>query len=163
MNFSEFTVLHENLNNVPALLKSFNRWIGWKSELRDGKPTKVPYDVETGNRASSTDERTWTNFRRAVSNVENNLEKYDGVGFVFNSDGIVGVDLDKCIGEDGVVESWALDIVHELDSYTEISPGGRGLHIFVIGNIPSGGNRRGRCEIYSRGRYFTITGNLLCD
>jgi putative DNA primase/helicase len=49
-------------------------------------------------------------------------------------------------------------IVEELDSYTEISPSGTGVHILVKAALPEGRNRKGRFEAYDRGRYFTITG-----
>jgi putative DNA primase/helicase len=60
----------------------------------------------------------------------------------------VGIDLDGCRDpQTGVIEPWALEVVRLLDSYTEVSPSGRGLHIWVRGFLPEGGNRRGQVEI----------------
>ena len=63
--------------------------------------------------------------------------------------------------ETGEIESWAWEIIEELDSYTEISPSGTGVHILVRGELPEGRNRKGRFEAYDRGRYFTVTGKHL--
>src|SRR5262249_1126351 len=52
-------------------------------------------------------------------------------------------------------------IIEEFESYTEISPTGTGPKIFVQAVLPPGRNRRGLVEIYDRGRFFTVTGQLL--
>jgi hypothetical protein len=82
---------------------------------------------------------------------------------VFTSeDDLCGVDLDKCLDpETGEIESWAQEIVGELSSYTEISPSGTGVHILIRGELPDSRNRKGRFEVYDRGRYFTVTGKHL--
>src|SRR5262249_59536187 len=61
----------------------------------------------------------------------------------------------------GVIAPWAREIVAALDSYTEVSPSGTGLHSFVCGKLPLGGRRHGRIEMYDRDRYFTVTGDHL--
>jgi hypothetical protein len=72
------------------------------------------------------------------------------------------VDLDKCLDpETREIEGWAQEVIEELDSYTEISPSGTGVHVLVRGTLPPGGNRKGRFEAYDRGRYFTVTGRHL--
>jgi putative DNA primase/helicase len=52
-----------------------------------------------------------------------------------------------------------------LNSYTEFSPSGEGVRIFVRGSLPSGiaGKKRGNIEAYSSGRYLTVTGHRLND
>jgi primase-polymerase (primpol)-like protein len=88
---------------------------------------------------------------------------YGGIGFVFTpEDDLCGVDLDGCLDpETGEIEGWAQEIIEELDSYTEISPSGTGVHVLVRGTLPAGRNRKGRFEAYDRGRYFTVTGRHL--
>jgi hypothetical protein len=80
-------------------------------------------------------------------------------------DDLVGVDLDKAIDSDGNIKAWAADIVRTLNSYTEISPSGTGLHIWVRGGLPHGGRQKriedGRLEVYEKARYFTVTGRHL--
>ena len=70
------------------------------------------------------------------------------------------MDLDHCRNaETGEVEPWATEIVEELDSYTEVSPSGDGLHIIIQGKLPSGRRRKGNIEMYDSVRYFTMTGD----
>jgi hypothetical protein len=74
----------------------------------------------------------------------------------------VGIDLDKCRNAaTGQVEEWARAVIRELNSYTEVSPSGTGVHILVRGELPPGRNRAGRVEMYSKARYFTMTGKRL--
>lgn len=142
-------------------MKDLRQWLVWRSEERDGKPTKIPYSPSTGSRASSTDPESWASYSEAVSICKEH--GYGGIGFVFTAeDDLCGVDLDGCLDpETGEIESWAQEIVEELDSYTEISPSETGVHILVRATLPEGRNRKGRFEAYDRGRYFTVTGKHL--
>src|SRR5262249_32699014 len=54
-------------------------------------------------------------------------------------------------------------IIRKLNSYTEVSPSGTGVHSIVRGKLPIGmGNQltvnEGKVEMFSRARYFTFTG-----
>ena len=64
----------------------------------------------------------------------------DGIGFVFTeSDPFCGVDLDACVDpKTGQIASWASEIVGALDSYTEFSPSGTGLHVLLRAKLPQG-------------------------
>jgi hypothetical protein len=88
---------------------------------------------------------------------------YQGLGFVFTEeDPYVGVDLDDCRDpHSGEIAPWALEIIRELDSYTEVSPSGTGMHVLLRGELPKGRNRKGKIEMYDSGRYFTVTGEHL--
>lgn len=147
----------------PTSLKDLRQWVYWRAEKRNGKRTKIPYSPTTGSRARSDDPGTWATLAQARKAAQSSA--YDGIGFVFSeSDPFCGVDLDSCVdSESGEIEPWAMNIVEELDSYTEISPSGTGLHIIVRAKLPSGGNRKDRIEMYDRGRCFTVTGNHLKD
>ena len=142
-------------------LRDLRQWLCWRSEDRDGKPTKVPYSPATGKKADRTVPETWTGYQEAVKAC--NEKGYGGIGFVFTSeDDLCGVDLDKCLDpETGEIEPWAWAIIEELNSYTEISPSGTGVHILVRAALPKGRNRNGRFEAYDRSRYFTVTGKHL--
>jgi putative DNA primase/helicase len=92
---------------------------------------------------------------------------------VFSSaDPFVGIDLDKCRNpETGEISEWAQKIISRVqEGYVEVSPSGRGVHVIVEGTVRSGGMRKkvrvneevvGEIEMYSRERFFTITGNVL--
>ena len=142
-------------------MRELRQWLCWRLEERDGKPTKIPYSPVTGQRASSTAPETWAGHEEAVKAAKEH--GYGGVGFVFTpEDNLCGVDLDKCLDpETGEIEPWAQKIIEDLDSYTEVSPSGTGVHILINGELPPGRNRKGRFEAYDRGRYFTVTGKHL--
>ena len=147
---------------IPQELKDRNQWVGWHTEIRNGKSTKVPINARTGHYASCDDPTTWDTFESA-SHAYNSRDDLDGVGYVFSADDpYTGIDLDKCRHpETGIVEPWALETVEQINSYTEVSPSGCGLHILVRGALPEGARRRGNLEMYDRSRYFTITGQHL--
>ena len=142
----------------PNSIKNLKQWVCWRSEERDGKPTKIPYSPLTSRRASSTDPETWAGYDEAVEARKNS--GYDGVGFVFTPDDpYTGVDLDGCRNpKTGGLEPWAREIVQTLNSYAEVSPSGTGVHVILRGTLPAGRNRNGRFETYDKGRYFTFTG-----
>lgn len=145
--------------NIPVSLKDRAHWVVWRYEERDGKRTKVPYSSLTGERASTTDPETWTTFVHALDTATNN-STINGIGFVFTrEDPFVGIDLDNCRDpETKKIEPWAVEIVRKLASYTEVTPSGKGLHVICQGDLPPGARRKGSIEMYTDGRYFTVTG-----
>ena len=48
-----------------------------------------------------------------------------------------------------------------LNSYTEVSPSGKGIHVIVKGRLPPGRWKKGPVEMYSEGRFFTMSGTRL--
>jgi primase-polymerase (primpol)-like protein len=145
---------------VPADLRSLAQWVVWRFEQREDKPAKVPYSALRHTRASTTNPASWTTFEAAVAASQQC--GYAGVGFVFSGDDpFCGVDLDHCLNGSGEPSEAARRIVGLLNTYTEISPSGRGLKLFVRAELPAGGNRRPGVEMYDRGRYFTVTGRHL--
>ena len=146
-----------DLSTIPDELQRHDRWVVWRYETRGGKQTKVPSCPDApSQRASVTDPSTWSTFAVAHAAVEAGLA--DGIGFVLG-DGFGGVDIDGCRNpETGEITDAALDIIKALDSYTEISPSGTGIKVFVRGVLPQGGRRKARLEMYDAGRYFTVTG-----
>jgi putative DNA primase/helicase len=145
---------------APDELRIKDQFVAWREEDRDGDPTKVPYSIR-GGRASSTNPETWAPFEAAIAYAEKH--GMAGVGFVFSEDDpYAGIDLDKCRNaETGEIEPWARKIVAAFDSYTEVSPSGTGLHIFVKATLPGRNNRKGPVEMYESRRYFTLTGKHL--
>jgi len=149
------------IENIPAELKDQTQWVCWEYQERDGKPGKVPIDPDTGTRASVTEADSWATFTTALLYYGSH-DRIDGLGFVFTeSDPFVGIDLDGCVDNAGNTDDTAEDIVSRLDSYTETSPSGTGLHIIIEGALPTDANRRDNVEIYERDRFFTVTGKHL--
>ena len=153
-----------DLNKISPDLKSLPQWVCWSLEEREGKSTKIPKNPITGGNAMANDPGTWVEFDVAVKHWEAHKDNgIVGIGFEFSSgDPFTGIDLDKCRNpETGEIESWALEIVRRLNSYTEVSPSGTGLHIWIKAKLPPGARRKGKVEMYDTGRYFTVTGHHL--
>jgi hypothetical protein len=147
---------HSDFAAIPAELKALGCWVNWRLDQRDGKPTKIPIDPKSGQPASCNNPDTWGTYADALARFNN--DSVDGVGFQLGSP-YVGVDLDGCRNPDaGEIEPWAQQIIACLHSYTEVSPSGRGVHIWIKGNLPSRGRRKGRIEMYDSGRFLTMTG-----
>ena len=127
----------------------------WKYEERNGRKTKVPYQPETGLGAKSNDPSSFVPYKTAVQ-----ASGYDGIGIgIFN--GICAIDLDNCLSDSGYYTQTAAEIVALMHSYTEYSPSGTGLHIFVHGDIPDAGRKKTfnkdtgeAVELYKEKRYF---------
>ncbi|MEZ6072255.1 MAG: hypothetical protein R3C10_18850 [Pirellulales bacterium] len=153
-------------DNAPKCIRQLTQWVAWRYVERDGKPTKAPVNPRTGSLAKSTEPDTWGTFEEAIAACQSD-QQLAGVGFVFTADdNYCGVDLDNSIDpESGQLKRWAADIVDRLDSYTEISPSGTGLKVFLKANKPGSRCRKayhdGEVEIYDNGRFFTLTGQRL--
>ena len=118
----------------------------------------MPFDPAGEYPASSTDSSTWGDFAEVLRTYFLGDCGIDGIGFVLTSDdGFVGIDLDHCVS-DGKISTWALKIIFELENYTEFSPSGSGVRIFLNGKLPPGGRKHGPIEMYESGRYLTVTG-----
>ena len=155
-------------NNIPALLKLRLNWVVWgiraAGNIRDS-PLKSPFNPASllsgkPSQAKAGVPETWATFQNAVECVNRGLAQ--GIGYEFDGS-VYGVDLDHVLDENGALTPQAQEIVGNLDSYTEISPSGTGIHIFVI--APGADIMRHRkkdffVEIYKEGRYFTVTGNI---
>jgi len=133
-------------------------WVLWRYVERDGKRTKEPCQVNR-RRAKSDTPRTWTTFGKALEAYERD-EFFDGIGFVFHEGNpYAGADLDDATEDSEAAQEW----IDRFGSYVERSPSGNGLHIIAKAKLPQGTNRRGRGELYSSGRFFTMTGDTVRD
>ena len=139
---------------IPDSMKLLPQWVCVKAD------SKVPLDAKTGYAASSTNPTTWSDYTTALKTVEQGYA--DNLGFVFNDNGLVGVDVDIGYDEDGFLTPIAADILGKCKSYTEKSRSGRGFHIIMRGSLPfKGKNNLNGVEIYKASRYFIMTGEVM--
>lgn len=142
---------------IPADLIKLHQWVIWKDK-------KVPYIACLPHRkANITDPSTWSTFNDAKAAYSNGA--FDGVGFVLNSNGIVGVDLDNCVF-DGQPTQQAIDLMEQIGcGYIEISPSGTGLRGFGFCDSEpirkKGVNNGVSVELYSSKRFLTVTGCVI--
>lgn len=160
-----------NHQNIPDELKALSQWVNWRSVPRKegGKPTKPPYQPN-GYLAKTDDPSTWRTYDVAIAAAG----QFDGVGFVLTKDDpFIALDFDNCrcpalddlnseisCGLDMVLPDIA-EHIRKLNSYTEVSPSGKGIRVFLVGKLPVDGKRKGPIEAYQSGRYVTVTGQVL--
>lgn len=145
----------EAVINFPESLRTQKQWILWKYETRgDGTVTKVPYQIN-GRKAAINRPNEWSTFEECYAIAD----EYDGMGYVF-TEGVTGIDLDKCFESDGSLKEFAQEVLLSFDSYTEFSPSGHGLHVLIQSDLPLDGRRHNGIECYSTARFFTVTGNV---
>jgi hypothetical protein len=129
--------------------KSYNQWLSYRLvERPNGKLGKAPTD-RRGRLTDCRNQSAWLSFadvRKAGG---------DGFGFVLtDSDPFVVLDIDNAVDHPAVAG---------LGSYTEYSPSGNGLHIWLAladkQPLPS---MLANVEVYSQG-FITVTGKRYCD
>jgi primase-polymerase (primpol)-like protein len=145
---------------IPAALKERPQWVAWRYERPNNKWTKVPINPHTGGKADATNPATWGPFETALARYQDPTALLDGIGYVFAAaDEFAGIDLDDCRDPTtGTVAAWAQADLNALDSYTEVSPSGTGVKVFVRGKLPPGGRKRKPYEMYDERRFFAVTG-----
>ena len=145
------------VDGIPASMKAEPRWAGWRWTLVGDDWKKPPYRLDDPTAKAGVDDlaKGWGSFEDAVRLYE--AGEFDGVGFLLG-DRWAGVDLDDCLNPDtGELTPFALDIVRVMNSYTEVSPSGTGIKVFLRAD-PSKNHAKPGCEIAGHGRYFTVTG-----
>ena len=168
---------HIQVNNIPADLRARKQWNLWRwiktgTDATTGKETwtKPPFQSD-GTNAKSGDPRTWASFDHVLSTF--NQGNFSGIGYMLSvdreatdelpatqNDGLAGIDLDHCFDPETVtVEPWAQTIVDALNSYTEVSPSGTGLRIFLFAKLPPEHPKIGNFEFYVAGLCLTTTGS----
>ena len=101
----------------------------------------------------------------AFTEAQDRVKQLGGtVAFCFTEGGpFIGFDLDY-VTVDGEFTEEARTIVQRLDSYTEVSSSGTGLHVIAEGDHSDDHKHRGdlseagHLEVYDAGQYFALTG-----
>ena len=104
--------------HIPQSLKDNEPFCLWRNE--NGR--KIPYQI-SGMRASASDPSTFAGFDDVMEVFD---DSYTGIGVLTTT--FTKIDIDDCV-KDGVLSTFAKEIVSAVDSYTELSPSGTGIHI----------------------------------
>ena len=149
--------------SVPAAMRDLPQWLLWRFEsyAGDKKPRKVPYYVSgrkrSGEQGSDADRAELKSFDIALTHLQQG--RYEGLGFAFlPGDGLIGIDIDGAIDDDGVVSDRCHAIITACASYTELSPSGRGVHVICQGQTKSFKDNSIGLEVFSGRQFFTVTG-----
>jgi RecA/RadA recombinase len=168
-----------DFDRMPPELKLLKNWVLWAPIWNGKKWTKRPIQV-SGFGASTTTAKHWSAFEDVLRAYQRAVQRgymetrekspgavqrhpIGGVGFVFDGrpdeSGLVfaGVDFDKVISG-GEIASLAQERIRRFRSYIERSVSGDGLHVIVKARALASGIAHDGVEMYTTGRYFTMTG-----
>lgn len=162
-------------------INDLQHWVTWKRQ-GDHKP---PFNADGS--ADVTDNRTWITRHAAIKHCQD-TGSFEGVGLVMGPIGnglsIGGIDVDLCDDEStGELFAWAQELVNCLETYTELSPSGNGIHILFVyrseridefskalgvskdGIVFNDGTRRGNkaseIAVFFTNKYLTVTNEQL--
>lgn len=134
---------------------------------------------------AAKDEEHWTNYDVAMLAVQEGKAAFMGLSFFGGVETagyrLMAIDIDSCFDDEGRVRPWAQSIVDYFDTYTERSPSGNGLHIFIwvrvenadypntkhyIGALPAKGKEVAKApQVQMIGGdcqgYVTVTGDMI--
>ena len=130
--------------SVPDTMRIKRNWCVHRT---DGERHKVPHAIG-GYKLQWSIPANWINFIEAKKAYLDGLKlpdghkcKFEGIGYFISREkdaklDIYAVDLDHCRNpENGTIDQWAKDILTRLNSYSEISPSGTGVHVFIKGML----------------------------
>lgn len=164
------TELVGRLRRLPQRMQQVKQWLVWRFESYEGdkKPRKVPYYISgwprRGKQGSPEDRSALATFEVALKVLVRGARglSFDGIGFAFlPDDGLIGIDIDGAIDpESGEVSELCERIVRDCNSYTELSPSGRGVHIIVEGQSATFKDNSIGLEVFCGRQFFTCSGRL---
>jgi hypothetical protein len=163
------------IDDLPLALRGLAdrpHWVIWRwtDPIPGRKPDKPLYRAaDPWRHASTQDPASWDSFGAAMGAIA--AGEADGAGYVLRDDAQhLFLDLDHCRDPaSGALAAWAERLVEEADSYTEVTPSGRGLRIIGTNESLSAPIHRrvampdgGSVEIFHRcPRYVTVSGQRL--
>lgn len=155
--------------SVVAELANRKQWLIWRYERgedEDKKYRKMPFYADGGKRfggqGGDKDRQRLVTLDQAVAAVGRG--DYDGLGFAFlPDDGLIGIDLDGMVDPaSGELNERCQSIIDACDSYTELSPSGKGVHIFChvehAEGLKSFKSNDVGVECFVGAQFFTFTG-----
>lgn len=148
-------------------LKEEKRWVNYVLGNPDpitGKLPKTPMCPFSNRAASSVEPNDWGTYKQAKQAMDAGL--YDGIGIIATPDKMtVLLDIDPKVYKDAKLENLLTaqikEIIEKSNTHTEISPSGKGLHLYFRTDEPIDleVNKKSGFEIYSDKRFFTYTEN----
>jgi primase-polymerase (primpol)-like protein len=166
-----------NFDAIPEDLRQDKRLCCWRAipdEENPAKINKIPWQPDGIRRLAWSNPANLLSFDEAKdlylagqSLPAHKGQHYAGIGYIINGSGdLVCIDLDHSINEAGEISPGAKVILERLKSYTEKTPSGRGLHIWIKAsidgpNIPQIELDGQAVEIFVRSHHVTLTGDVL--
>jgi len=142
---------------IPSELRNLHQWAPY------GGVDKQPLNLDESAMKWGT-RSNWLTF--------DEVSCFDKIGYFHTLEsGVIGVDFDGCVDENGVIHPLVLKWI--LHTFAEFSPSERGIKAYFKGKLPSDrtiinkdvpwGNPKDHTgiEIYAQKRFFTVTGNIV--
>lgn len=147
-------LIKDPYENIPAEMREEKRWLVYRLEPGvANKKNKIPYHP-SGYRCNDSTRGVTFEEAKAAS------KDYSGLGFYVDAPYLV-IDVDACVDpQTGLVSQYAADIIREVNSFSELSPSGTGVHIWCKATKPGTACRKG-IEIYDSRRFMTCTGIVI--
>lgn len=154
-----------NYSDIPAGMVRLPNWVA--------RQDKIPYGIN-GKPAKSNTPSTWSTLQEVKAFLKGAQPAYTGLGFMLErKNKIVCIDIDHCL-ENGKPNRTATKILEKIDTYTEISQSGTGLHLFGRGTMPQSSvkyesttDKGTHIEMYAGmddkgqgGRFIALTANI---
>lgn len=148
---------------LPPELAGIAGYVAWRYQYRDGRWTKPAIDA-AGRLIDVTDPATWRPLPAVLAQLDTG--GCDGIGIAtgaLRAAGIVALDLDHCMGDNGEPLPWAEEIVETFPTYWELSPSAEGLRAFCAADLPDlpTNVKKNGIELHAGRGYVTLTGHRL--
>ena len=189
-------VFDRPLDNVDLLKEVFSGYLNQRVFVNwiavfdgyDKKPKKVPFNPFFMKNASVDKPKTWVRLDDAIDDGLINYKSINGIGIVLNDTDLTVIDVDQITDSTGNVITENItdlpiikELVKKFNSYAEVSPSGKGIHIFIKGKIKPTEDEEttkngvfkydgytAKYEffdgvVFSKGRFVTVTGNIIGD
>ncbi len=170
-------MMTKGFDSLPPALREGRHLCCWRAIPDKENPEKigkVPWRVDGLGRLAWSDPANLITFEDAkalytagLDLPEHKGQHFAGIGYIIGSSSdLVCIDLDNSITESGEIKPEAKAILERFKSYTEKSPSGRGLHIWIKAeiegsNIPQTVLDDQKTEIFVRSHHVTLTGDVL--
>jgi hypothetical protein len=164
----DLDTLRLRLEVLPPEILAARRWLVWKEG-------KVPFYPSGRPRHGKLDSQDDTERLGAVEVALAALERdpsYLGLGFALGYDPALGkhwqgLDLDAALDGPAFTSDRARELYEATNGYAERSPSGKGLHVLGLGEpfraVKWKHPGEQALELYSAGRFFTVTGQAMRD
>lgn len=160
------TAVESTSGSIFKLMIACWQWLVWT--YVDAR--KVPLDHIRQAPLQWSNPKLWLSYEDACQLRD--AHGYSGTGFITTEDdGLILIDLDMAFDAEGNLKPWAQEWV-DLDAVAERSPSKTGLHLYALWNGPPLHTKRnvmrddaidGRVEVYTYGKFFTVTEDWLDD
>ena len=158
---------------IPKLLTTIPRWLTWQDGpiKPSGKFDKFPINTTSGIKVDGTKPANWISYNDACAAYD--AGRCSGIGIVLCDEPVgtwggvlcgahqylIALDFDQC-GQDPNIMREIKSLQKDFGGiYGEISPSGNGIRLFALSReLTKGGNTGKGRELYSTGRFVTVTG-----